>query len=132
MTLALLDYESGSIRLSGQHEEMLVVRDGGVVERIDTIDLGFPVGLVSEITDFVNQTEVKLNPGDGVVLYTDGITEAADLDRNLYGLERLCQVVSQNWHLPADMIRQRVIEDVQQHIGQDTAFLKLVRNTDGQ
>lgn len=119
MTLALLDYEPGLVRLSGQHEEMLVVRDGGIVERIDTIDLGFPVGLVSEIADFINQTEVKLNPGDGVVLYTDGITEAADLERNLYGLERLCQVVSQNWHLSADAIRQRVVEDVQQHIGEN-------------
>ncbi|GAB4133587.1 MAG: AAA family ATPase [Cyanobacteria bacterium J069] len=118
MTLALLDYQSGSIRLSGQHEEMLVIREGGIVERVDTIDLGFPVGLVSDIADFVNQTEVKLHPGDGVVLYTDGITEAVNANKAMYGLERLCEVVSQNWHQSADEIRRRVIEDVQHYIGE--------------
>ncbi|NJS41853.1 SpoIIE family protein phosphatase, partial [Candidatus Gracilibacteria bacterium] len=41
-SLALLDYEEGMLKLSGQHEEMIVVRSGGIVERFDTIDLGFP------------------------------------------------------------------------------------------
>lgn len=43
LTLALLDYRDGCLSLSGQHEEMIVVRSG-VVERIETIDLGFPLG----------------------------------------------------------------------------------------
>lgn len=122
LTLALLDYQPGSIRLSGQHEEMLVVRYDGTVERVDTIDLGFPLGVISDITDFVAQAEVPLHPGDGVVLYTDGITEATNDDRKLYGLDRLCQVVSENWQHPAHQIRQRVIDDVRQHIGQHKVY----------
>ena len=54
LSLSLLDYEGGTLRLSGQHEEMIVVR-GGKVERIDTLDLGFPIGLEAEIADFVAQ-----------------------------------------------------------------------------
>lgn len=118
LTLTLLDYQPGSVRLSGQHEEMLVVRQDGSVERIDTMDLGFPLGVVSDIADFIAQAEVPLDPGDGVVLYTDGITEATNHDKKLYGLDRLCQVVSENWHHPAQQIRQRVIDDVRQHIGE--------------
>ncbi|HBB31881.1 MAG TPA: hypothetical protein DDZ80_26350 [Cyanobacteria bacterium UBA8803] len=59
---------------------MILVRRGGKVERIDTIDLGFPLGLEADIAPFVAQAEVKLNPGDGVVLYTDGITEAENIE----------------------------------------------------
>ncbi|HBL61803.1 MAG TPA: hypothetical protein DDZ80_26340, partial [Cyanobacteria bacterium UBA8803] len=80
LSLALLDYQEGTLRLSGQHEEIIVVRSGGQVERIDTIDLGFPIGLELDITDFVAQMQVQLQSGDGVVLYTDGITEAEDIN----------------------------------------------------
>jgi len=116
LTLALLDYRDGCLSLSGQHEEMIVVRSG-VVERIETIDLGFPIGLEPEIAQFVNQVQVYLNPGDVVVLYTDGITEAENDLREQYGLEQLCEVVSQNWQRSTHEIRQAVIDDVRCHIG---------------
>ena len=73
LTLALLDYHSNCLALSGQHEEVLIVRSGGIIEQIDTIDLGFPIGLESDITGFIHQIQVQLNPGDVVVLYTDGV-----------------------------------------------------------
>ncbi len=117
LTLALLDYQAGRLRLSGQHEETIVVRAGGRVERIDTIDLGFPIGLEEDIGGFVSYADVELHPGDVVVLYTDGITEAENTNRLQYGLERLCQVVSRNWQKPAREIRHAVIEDLRQHIG---------------
>lgn len=118
LTLLLLDYQEGRIRLSGQHEEMLVVRVGGQIERIDTTALGFPLGVIADINEFISQTEVQLQSGDGVVLYTDGITEARNAQREQYGLERLCQVVSQNWHQSAAGVQQAAIADVQQHIGE--------------
>jgi serine phosphatase RsbU (regulator of sigma subunit) len=118
LTLALVDYQEGTLRLSGQHEEMIVVRFGGNVERISTIDLGFPIGLEESIAEFVTQTQINLNPGDVVVLYTDGITEAEDELGVQYGIERLCEVVQQNWQKSATEIRQIVIEDLRQYIGQ--------------
>jgi predicted ATPase/serine phosphatase RsbU (regulator of sigma subunit)/tRNA A-37 threonylcarbamoyl transferase component Bud32 len=122
LTLALLDYSDGTLSISGQHEEIIVVRAGGLVERIDTTDLGFPIGLDEEITDFIASEQVQLNPGDVVVLYTDGITEAFDIARQQYGIERLCKVVSQNCEGTALEIRQAVIEDVRRHIGEQKVF----------
>jgi sigma-B regulation protein RsbU (phosphoserine phosphatase) len=122
LTLTLLDYADGTISVSGQHEEIIVVRAGGKVERIDTINLGFPIGLDEEIADFIAQEEVQLNPGDVVVLYTDGITEAFDINQVQYGLERLCEVVSGNCDRTAQEIQQAVIEDVRQHIGKQKVF----------
>jgi len=118
LTLSLLEYQNGQLHLSGQHEEVLVVRSDGQVERIDTIDLGFPLGIIPEIADFVAQTPIPLNPGDGVVLYTDGITEAEGLDRQLYGLERLIKVIQTNWQHSAREISRIVVEDVRSHISE--------------
>jgi len=121
LTLALVDYKDNQLYLSGQHEEMIVVRNGEL-ELIDTIDLGFPIGLDEDIADFVNQVTVPLNAGDVVVLYTDGITESENIDKQMYGLERLCEVIRQNWQQTAQEIQQAVIEDVRQFIGEQKVF----------
>ncbi|MEG3862795.1 SpoIIE family protein phosphatase [Microcoleus sp. herbarium12] len=122
LTLALLNYADGKISISGQHEEILVVRKDGQIERIDTIDLGFPLGLDEEIADFVAHVLVKLELGDGVVLYTDGITEARNSSKQFYGIERLCEVISVNWPHSAEEIKQAAINDLRQFIGEEKVF----------
>lgn len=122
LSLALVRYKDGLLSVSGQHEEMIVVRANGEIERIDTIDLGFPIGLDKDISNFIAETKVRLKLGDGVALYTDGITEAADRDGQLYGIERLCSVLSREWGRPAGEIREAVIDDVRQHIGGHTVY----------
>jgi serine phosphatase RsbU (regulator of sigma subunit) len=117
LTLTLLDYQNGKLRFSGQHEEVLVVRKNGEVERIDTVDLGFMVGLEADIEHFVNCLEVELDVGEGVVLYTDGISEAFNPHRVAYGVERLCQVIRAHWHDSARDIKRAIINDVMRHIG---------------
>jgi serine phosphatase RsbU (regulator of sigma subunit) len=44
---------------------------------------------VQHIGKYVGKTELNLNPGDIVLLYTDGITEALNFEHEQYGLERL-------------------------------------------
>ncbi len=135
LTLVLLDYQpntspkispgfekGGILRVTGQHEEVLVVRAGGCVERIDTFELGFIVGIEEDIGDFLALKEIPLQPGDGVVLYTDGVTEARNIEKKLYGLDRLCEVVSRHWHLSATEIQQAVIADVRQYIGTQKVY----------
>lgn len=122
LTLSLLDYADGVLTLSGQHESIIVVRSGGIVELIDTKYLGFPIGLESDIADFIATEQVQLNPGDVVVLYTDGITEAFNINQEEYGLLRLCEVVSRNWESSAQGIKEAVIEDLRLHIGEQKVF----------
>ncbi|MGB5960662.1 MAG: ATP-binding protein, partial [Coleofasciculaceae cyanobacterium] len=115
MTLSILDYADNVITLSGQHEDVIVVR-GGKTEQINTLNLGFHIGLEDDIVEFINTEKIHLNSGDVVVLYTDGITEAFNFNQEEYGLNRLCEVVSQNWQLSAEKIKQTVIADVRRHI----------------
>ncbi|MBE9169072.1 SpoIIE family protein phosphatase [Pleurocapsales cyanobacterium LEGE 06147] len=122
LTLCLMDYQKGKLSLSGQHEEIIVVRSGGEIERIDTIDLGFPLGLEETIADFVFQIQIQLHSGDVVVLYTDGITEAENELGVQYGLERLCEMVRHNWQRSAREVRQLVIEDLQRHINEHRVY----------
>ncbi len=122
LTLAILNYSEGRVSITGQHEETLLVRAGGHIERIDTMDLGLPIGLDDDIADFIDHTIVELHPGDGVVVYTDGIPEAFNLKKKQYGMERLCEIISQNWQHNAQEIKQAVIDDLRAFIGGQKIF----------
>jgi serine phosphatase RsbU (regulator of sigma subunit)/DNA-binding LacI/PurR family transcriptional regulator len=127
LTFALLEYQQGQLKIVGQHEELLVVRHNSgqqtaTVERINTIDLGFPIGLEKDIDRWVDSARISLEPGDGVVLYTDGVTEADNMENEQYGLERLCDVVSRNWRQPAEDVKDAILEDVMRHIGKQKIY----------
>jgi len=122
LSLALIDYSAGVVRVSGQHEEILVARSGGTVERIGTMDLGFPVGLLEDIDHLLDEKTLQLEPGDGIVMYTDGITESENPAGVHYGIERLCAVISAHWAEAAAVIRDKVVEDVYRHIGTQRVF----------
>ncbi|MES0884494.1 SpoIIE family protein phosphatase [Roseibium sp. SCP14] len=122
LTLAFVDYEDGNVTLSGQHEEVLIIRTTGDIEWIDTIDLGFPVGLEEDISPFVATKDLAFGPGDILVLHTDGITEAESMNGELYGLERLSQSVHQNRDKSAKGIAEAVISDVKAHIGDHKVY----------
>jgi serine phosphatase RsbU (regulator of sigma subunit) len=122
LTFALINYQNGCLEIVGQHEEMLVARKNGTVERLNTLDLGFPIGLERDIDRWVAAATVSLEPGDGIVLYTDGVTEAENLDNEQYGLERLCDVVRQHWEQSVEEVKEAILKDVMGHIGKQRVY----------
>ncbi len=118
LTFSILEYNEGKISITGQHEEVLIFRKNGQVERIDTIDLGFMVGLQDDIQEFIAEVEKQLEPGDGVILYTDGVTEARNQEGQQYGLDRLCRIAQQTWqeHKSTDIL-DTIIRDVHEYMG---------------
>ena len=112
LSLCLIDYQQGQVVLSGQHEELIVVRRHGAIERLDTIDLGFPIGLDDDIAEYIGKAQISLETGDGIVLYTDGITEAENPAGEQYGMDRLCNILQIQWNADAESVKQAVIDDV--------------------
>ena len=117
LSLSLLRYRDNCVTISGQHEEVLVVRASGVFERHDTIDLGFPLGLEPDISRFIAESRVPLMSGDVMVLYTDGITEAADRKGIAYGIDRLAEIVKVSHKQPAGHIREAVLASLGEYTG---------------
>jgi len=133
LSLAFLDFEDERVTLSGQHEDVLVVRADGEVERIDTLDLGMPVGLENDISKFIDTRDILFESGDVIVLHTDGVTEAEDQDKRLFGFERLCQSAKKRQGGSAEDIKIGIIEDLMAHIGvqkiHDDITLVIIRHT---
>jgi serine phosphatase RsbU (regulator of sigma subunit) len=82
-------FRDGRFVVAGAHEDILVCRARtGRCERIATS--GIWLGVKAEIAVTLENAANRLEPGDMVVLYTDGITEARrPNDREQFGIERL-------------------------------------------
>lgn len=87
---------------SAGHLPVLVVRRNGIEEVSST---GLPLGMFR--TARFSVTRVRLDPGDSLLLFTDGISEAADTTGAEYGIERLSRFAQkQHGCAPQDFLGQ--------------------------
>jgi sigma-B regulation protein RsbU (phosphoserine phosphatase) len=90
--LAILDLETGEMLFANAgHNPPYVRRSDGSLERLSKRH-GPIVGAAEGIA--YTQGEIELEPDDLVLLYTDGVTEAADDDYALYSEDRLADVLA--------------------------------------
>ena len=98
------------------HNPPLLFRSGGKIERLEAG--GLVLGFLPD-QKYLQQT-VDIEPGDTIVLYTDGITEAVGssgekLSENLFGEERLIEVVQHNSSKSAREIQSAILEAISNH-----------------
>src|SRR5258705_1787276 len=83
---SVLNFRTGVLSYcSCGHPSPLILRKGGVVEKISTFNL--PLG-IGETTKYKTNSLI-LEPGDRVFLFTDGFTEAHNTEGDLFGHDRL-------------------------------------------
>ena len=66
-----------------------------------------------EVDNPVQEHPVQLQAGDMVIYYTDGLTEAENAGGEQYGVDRLKKVILTNSQQPAQLIMNRIVEDVE-------------------
>ncbi len=96
------------------HMAPLLCRAPATVEAIGQAESGLPLGVQDNVS--YGQSSVTLEPGDCLTLYTDGITEAMNNDRELYGHGRLRGQLDSPVHGVASLGRQ-ILNDVRQFVG---------------
>ena len=68
------------------------------------------------------ENEITLSKGDRIFLYTDGVTEATDINETLYGEERLLSYIDNNKGLNAEMLLSGLKEDIDKFAGDAPQF----------
>ncbi|MGC4092948.1 MAG: PP2C family protein-serine/threonine phosphatase [Polyangiaceae bacterium] len=112
-TLTLLRYTGrGRFTFAGAHEDIIVIRASGMIEALHTP--GIWTGITpTPAPDVVRDSELVLGPGDTLLLYTDGVIEAANSRGELFGIERLLhQLEGANARSPDELV-EHVLEAVQ-------------------
>jgi serine phosphatase RsbU (regulator of sigma subunit)/pSer/pThr/pTyr-binding forkhead associated (FHA) protein len=96
------------------HMPPLLRHSGGVVEALGQEESGLPLGVVDDFP--FESTSRKLEPGDAVVLFTDGISEAMNAARDLYGVERISAQIA-NKPNGIQSLGMQLLDDVRRFVG---------------
>jgi phosphoserine phosphatase RsbU/P len=111
-SLMLMRYwRDGRLDFAGFHEEILVLRARtGRCERIPTT--GFWLAATRDIRSMTTDAHARLEDGDLLVLFTDGVVEAVDARRQGFGPERLCATIEAQQSRPVREICAAVADAV--------------------
>jgi sigma-B regulation protein RsbU (phosphoserine phosphatase) len=81
---------------------------------------GIALGVIDDVD--LQSVKVDLKPGDVLVLYTDGVTEAINAREEEFGEERLFQVIAANRNRPAQEIMDIILAAITAHAGDQPQF----------
>ena len=103
--LGLIEPATGRLVFaSAGHDPVALVRSNGDIDWL--MPTGMPLGLMPNAT--YTAAEASLEPGDTMVLYTDGITEAANPEEEEFGRERLGECCVQHRTLKVDQLAETI------------------------
>ncbi len=112
---ALLDPQTGRLSYAnGGHNRPLLIQ-GATGEILELSARGIILGEFEEVA--IEEQHIELSPGDALILYTDGITEAIDADQQAFGEERLKEVLGAHAGESPEELVSAVTEALQAFIG---------------
>jgi len=95
------------------HNPPILVRSDG---RVETLEIGgIPIGISADVV--YDQGQAQLEPGNLLILYSDGISESTNERGDEFGVTRLLDVVRSNRHLKTSQLRDRIDEALSHFVG---------------
>jgi sigma-B regulation protein RsbU (phosphoserine phosphatase) len=109
MFFGVLDEEGNLDFINAGHPSPFLIRQGVAQEPFS--EGSYPVGLVPEAE--YTALKIKLEPGDTLVLFSDGVTEAMDPDEQMFGVPRLRELLTGRTECPLDQLEKCILEAVE-------------------
>lgn len=125
ITYAVIDLQAGAMTFCrAGHTPLIFLSGPSAAEpaaRVLTPNgmvLGLRIdGAAEKFAELLEEERVDLSPGDVIVLYTDGITEAMNPESDLFGESRLSRIVEEHGHLESSELRERIMREVEAFVG---------------
>jgi predicted ester cyclase len=109
---AILDSESGLLRYANAGHDLPYLHHDGKAKELRA--RGMPLGLMPGM--HYEEKEIVLQKGDSALLYTDGLVEAHDPQREMFGFPRLQALVSE--HGEEESLEEALLEELYSFVGE--------------
>ena len=111
MTMMAIRFNESKMTVAGKHQDIIIYRSA--LNRTEVIPTnGTWLGITDNIERHLDDITEKIDYGDIVLLFTDGITETTNKEGEMYGQERLEQALNQFADLPMVKLRDKIVESV--------------------
>lgn len=119
MIYAVIDTTTHRVKFArAGHNPLALFSSGGKRAKLFTPN-GLALGLDNgdKFDSTLEEMEIPLQPGDALVFYTDGFTEAMDSEANEFGEERLVDLIESSRHLPVKDMLEKIDAGVRKFVG---------------
>jgi sigma-B regulation protein RsbU (phosphoserine phosphatase) len=105
-----------SLCSAGQTQPIYLSSKTGETKLVQTEGDTFPLGILEDAE--YQETRLQLSPGDKVVFYTDGIVEAMNEQEEMFGFDRLQEVVRGARELSAETLLKEILDNISHFTGE--------------
>jgi serine phosphatase RsbU (regulator of sigma subunit)/pSer/pThr/pTyr-binding forkhead associated (FHA) protein len=99
---------------AGHMLPLLVPADGGDIRDVVSDEItGLPLGVTDEVP--FDSKEFEINPGDKLLLYSDGVSEAMSVKGEQFGMEAIKQVLADNLKADPAVVVEKLVEALDRH-----------------
>jgi sigma-B regulation protein RsbU (phosphoserine phosphatase) len=104
--------EDGEFAFSGLHQDIFIYRgEEGSVDAVETN--GMWIGLLPDVEDMLKIDRLKIRPGDSMLLFTDGLVEALGPDGEMFGNDRLKNILYEHGGKNPQEVRQVIQKELE-------------------
>jgi sigma-B regulation protein RsbU (phosphoserine phosphatase) len=120
MTYAVVDVERGSMRFARAGHNPILFLEGGTARPRVLAPAGLGLGLDrgERFDRILEEEEVALAPGDVLLFFTDGLSEAMNERAELFGEGRLAEILAAVRTASSDEIRDRILLEISRFVGE--------------
>ena len=118
--LAIIELSTGKgVAANAGHEHPVIRRKDGNYEMV--LYRHAPAVATMEGIRF-KEHDFQLNPGDSLFVYTDGVTEATNINDELFGTQRMLDALNKNPNANPKELLQNVRDDIDEFVGNAPQF----------
>lgn len=112
MVIALFDLEKNSVKISRAGHNPVLFSKNGQIDILKNTGLGLGMEKGKFFEPNLEVTEIKFNPDNLFLFYSDGLNEAMDIHRNEFGLDNVIKIISENKTKPSKEIQTSLLNAV--------------------
>lgn len=111
MTLMALHLTENRIIIAGKHTDLLMLR--GRDSSLETVSTeGTWIGISDDVDEYMKDTDIPVEKGDVILLYTDGATESKNAEGEMFGDDRLISSFKNHSKLPVNELVKKILLDI--------------------
>jgi serine phosphatase RsbU (regulator of sigma subunit) len=107
-------HHTATLVSAGHPSPQLCRRGSALQDAVPKTTAGLPLGMVEGTV--YESCQIALQPGDNLILFSDGVTDALDARNNQFSMKGVQRVVQEAGSLSAASLGERLVKAIQQHV----------------
>jgi sigma-B regulation protein RsbU (phosphoserine phosphatase) len=111
--MALFDLESRNVTVCRAGHNPMLIYSNGLIKPLKSNGMGLGVGSLEQFSDALEEITMPLNKDEFFVLYSDGLSEAMNKAKELYGISRISSIIESDLENSSEVLKNDILNSIE-------------------